>query len=555
MLETLAGFSSKFPKLDFKWKGEKRLRLLYPKCDPQRYAGMVIVLSIASAIAVFGICGFLELEPIWRYAIPILSIPACAVFLLYLPDMEMRQRIATIESSMPFFLRSMGMMLDIGIPFQRAMELSCDNEGALQEEMRHVLREVENGAGFQRALIAFAIEFDSKTIKRTVSQILSAYEVGGSGNEIRKIGDELLALEQHKLKEYSARSSMFGLLFIMTSAVAPTFFLVYAIAGRFVMAQKLEPVQITIGLLVVFPFVSVLLLMLSKATMPRSSFEGNSGFDAKMLLPGLITVAGFVFFPEFEFAALTIAVVVSIFLVWQTFTSGRRIEDLEENLPNALFSVSGMPRNTRAERIFGMIEEGGYGPLSEEAGKSRMQMEMNVKLDSVLEDLWARNRSPMLKRACLMMKQMIDTNSLHRLNMLAEDMTKAFQTMRERSQMFAMQKYTLMFGAVLIPLIMKMTIGLLGSIGALLEGGGMDGGIMAGFGMVSGAAAAGDAAGTGGMGEMIAFALSIVPPYLVIYAMIASAAIADAEGKRSMAAGYFIGLCALSLVIFHFINL
>jgi hypothetical protein len=204
-----------------------------------------------------------------------------------------------------------------------------------------------------------------------------------------------------------------------------------------------------------------------------------------------------------------------------------------------------------------MMEKGGYGPLSEEAGKTRAQIRMNVKLDSVLDDLSARNRSPMLRRATSMMRQMIDTDSLHRLNMLAEDMTKAFQTMRERSQMFAMQKYTLLFGAVLIPLIMKMTISLLGSIGALLEDGGMGGGLMAGLGMGGGVmdSAASAVPWGDGIAAMVIYALSIVPPYLVIYAMIASAAIADAEGKRSSAAMYFLGMCALSLIIFHFIDL
>jgi hypothetical protein len=117
--------------------------------------------------------------------------------------------------------------------------------------------------------------------------------------------------------------------------------------------------------------------------------------------------------------------------------------------------------------------------------------------------------------------------------------------MRERGQMFAMQKYTLMFGAVLIPLIMKMTIGLLGGIGTALGSG--DGANVA-FGV-------GGQSGGSEMAGMVAFSLSIVPPYLVIYSIIASAAISDAEGRRSSCAMYFIGLCAASMLIFHFINL
>jgi hypothetical protein len=175
-----------------------------------------------------------------------------------------------------------------------------------------------------------------------------------------------------------------------------------------------------------------------------------------------------------------------------------------------------------------VIEDGGFGALSEEAGKSRRQLEMNVKTAAVLDDLAARNPSEMLGRACHMMKQMMDTNSLDRVNSLAEDMIRSFQAKRERSQLFALQKYTLVFGAVLIPLILKMTLNLLQSMSGLLE----------------------DAT----ISEAAAAAGSVVPPYLVIYAIVASMAIADAEGKGSAVAIYSVGLSVLGLFAFHFIS-
>jgi hypothetical protein len=174
------------------------------------------------------------------------------------------------------------------------------------------------------------------------------------------------------------------------------------------------------------------------------------------------------------------------------------------------------------------LERGEFGELSKEAAKSRRQLAMNLKTDTVLDDLWQRNRSPMLRRACLMMKQMVHTNSLHRMGMLAEDMIRHFQTMRERSQTFALQKYTLMFGALLVPLIMNTALGLLDGMGGVLD--------------------------DPSVAEAVSFSASVVPPYLVIYAMIASSAIADAEGRRSLAALYFLGMAGLSLVTFYFIS-
>ena len=152
---------------------------------------------------------------------------------------------------------------------------------------------------------------------------------------------------------------------------------------------------------------------------------------------------------------------------------------------------------------------------------------MNLKIDSVLDDLWQRNGSGMLRRVCGMMKQMIHTNSLDSLNVLAEDIVRSFQIKREHSQIFALQKYTLVFGAFLIALILKMTLHLLHDMGGLVE----------------------DSNG------IVSFAESIVPPYLVVYSMVSSAAIADAEGKKSSLAIYFLVLAVLSLSTFYFITL
>ncbi|MFZ5501721.1 MAG: hypothetical protein ACOY58_07420, partial [Candidatus Micrarchaeota archaeon] len=119
------------------------------------------------------------------------------------------------------------------------------------------------------------------------------------------------------------------------------------------------------------------------------------------------------------------------------------------------------------------------------------------------------------------------TSSLGRLSGLAEDMIGAFQEKRERSQLFSMQKYTLVLGAILMPLIMKMALGLLGEMGGLLGEGAV---------------------------EAASVCASLVPPYIVIYSMMSAMAISDAEGKGSSLGIYAVGLCAIGLLSFRFIN-
>jgi Flp pilus assembly protein TadB len=528
MIETLARISQHFPELGLGSSSLDALSTLRSGAEPARYAAMSVFFSLALAVLALAVSAF-AFGPMLAIPIAFLAFALAFLFFLRLPGMELGKRAAEIENEMPFFLRSTGMLIGMGIPFQRALGIAAEDGGTLGQEMRHVDEEVRDGIGLQRALSSFALSFGSLGVKRAVSQLLSAYEVGGGAVELRRIGDDLLALERHRMREYAARNAMFGLLFMMSAAILPTFFLVYAVLGKFAFGAAVSQAQVALGLLVVFPLISVLIALLSKATMPRSAFCNNEGFDARMLAPGAVFMAGFVLVPQLQLPALLLGTAIAAYLAYSCYTGERRLEEIERQLPDALFSVSGLPKSTRVERIFGIIEGGGHGAISEEAAKARRQLAMNLKTDAVLEDFGNRNRSPMVWRACNMMKQMIATNSLDRLSALAEDMIASFQLKRERSQMFSMQKYTLMAGALLIPAILKTALKLLGSMGGLF--------------------------GDGSAGATIAFASSIVPPYLVIYALISSAVIADSEGRKSSAALYFLGLAAASLLAFHFINL
>lgn len=526
MLECMAGFCSYFPNVEIKGRFLKNLERLGSGIEPGRYAGMALFVSFAVAL-IAGLVGFVFLKLI---ALPVAILCFAIVFAFFamLPGMEVKKRTVEVESELPFFLRTVGMLLDMGLPFQRALEVAAEDEGALQEEMARALDDARSGMSLQKALARLAASFDSLAMKRAMSQVLSAYEVGSSGNEMKRIADELLSLQRHSLKEYSAKSAMFGLMFIMSSAILPTFFLIYAILGRLAFGTDVDDLQVAIALLVFFPLISILIAALSKATMPRYALAERGGFDAWLLLPGFIFIGGFVLLPGFQPFVLGAGVAVCAVFFYGNYREERRLEDMEAQLPDALFAVSGLPKATRAERIFEILERGGHGALSAEAAKSRSQLGMNLRTDAVLDDLWKRNPSRMIRRVCLMMRQMMRTNSLDRLGTLGEDIITTFQIKRERSQVMAMQKYTLAFGALLIPLILKMALHILQGMSGLFQ----------------------DAS----VADSLAFATAIVPPYLVIYSLICAEVMADAEGRKSAAALYFLCLAAASLAAFQFIN-
>lgn len=530
IFRTLAGWSRHFPALAMRWGGRAAFPIAAPGADAGRYLSLAFFLSVVAAAASSLTAFATAAAP----AVPaaLVSFAASSAFLLSLPSVEVQRRVAEMEASMPLFLRRAGILIGMGVPFQRAVAAACEDEGALGEEFSHVLAEAERGAGLQKALGTFAASCRSAHLKRAVSQMMTAYEVGSSGTELVRLGDELLSLEQHRLRDYAAKSAVFGLLFIACTAILPVFFLVYSVAGDAAGGGGMRPDAVKVAMLVVFPLSGALVLAVSRCTVPGSAFASGGGMGTIAFAPGAAAAAAFFLFPGLEWAGVAAGMAAGAGVLCSSYRKEKNLEELECQLPDALFSLAGMPKSAGAEQVFAVVERGGHGALSDEAAKSRRQVAMNVKTDAVFHDLWARNRSALLKRACVMLRQMLAAGSLGRVGMLADDMVRILQLRRERAQTLAMQKYTLLAGGVLVPLVLRMALGLLAGIDGLAGAG-----------------------GDGGSGGALAAAASVVPAYLVLYAALVSAAIADAEGKNSPAALYFIGISAGSLAVFHFINL
>lgn len=532
----IIGLSKAFPDIRMKCRAEKALIVL--GAYPGKYMGMSVFFSLAASLPAFMAFGGSGME------IPaaLLAFAGAFALMMALPDIELRARAEEIESSMPLYLRALGMLVSMGLPWRRAIEAACPDEGALREEMLNVARSMDDGSGFHAALSHLA-GYDSLALKRAVSQMACAYDTGTGGGGIVKIGDEMLDMERHRMREHGARGSMFGLLFVVFCAIAPTFYMIYSVAGPLAGGPGgTDEGQMALAMLVVFPSISILLLLLSRASMPRSALGSKGGLDIRMLAPGALLVGGFLLFPSYPLPVMLAGAGTGAFIAIGCYHAERRIEQVDERLPDALLSVGGMPGSSCADRVFRLIEEGGFGALSKEAGKTRRQLEHNVRVDAALHDFTARNPTRLVSRAMMMVGRMIETGSLERLSALAEDMIRSAQAERERSQLFSMQKYTLIFGALLIPLVFKMALGLSDAIGGVSGGGaagaiGAPGAVMAASGVGASAAAA-----------------VLVPPYLAIYAVIASAAISDAEGSRSALAYYSAILLALSLGAFHFIS-
>jgi len=528
ILETIVNNLYLFPEVDIKSKLSKKLLVIYPEADERRYIGACLIISLILSILLF-ILSLLLLEEMSLLIFPV-SFLLFFLFLLALPTFELSRRSKIIEVEMPFMLRTVGMLINMKIPFTKALAIVSEENNEIGKEMRRIVRDVNSGVTIEKAFARFAVSFDSQPVKRAISQLLSAYEIGGAGNEMKRIGDELLAMQQHSLKEHASKSAIFGMLFIMTVAILPTFFLVYVLLGKFGVGGAISEFGIAITLLLVFPAISVFLLLLSKASVPHSPFsQGQSVLDVTVAAPAFLFLFAFLFLEgDLRLFIVVIATAMMLFVVYKSYIKEKRTEEIEQYLPDALFTISALPKSAKMEKIFETIENGGYGALSEEAGKSKRQLLMNVRTDVVLEDLWKRNDSQALKRASTMLKHVFDTNAFSQMHSIAEDLLKNFEIKRERASLMSMQKYTILFGGILIPIILKMALSLIS-------------------GMV-------EFFGDPTAPQLISYTVSIIPAYLVMYSLISAFYVADIEGRKSRVAIYFLLLAVVSILLFTFLE-
>jgi len=519
MLEFLCRLSGFFPSLGV--PGAYASLFHETDAEPGRYASMSLALSAAGASALLPLLWVLRLP---QEAAAIAFLAAVSI-LLSIPALERSRREREIEAAMPHFLRELGMLLGMGIPFERAVRMASDGEGALGRGMDGVSRGIESGMSVQKSLSRFASDYPSLAVKKAIAQMMAAYE-SGEAREMGRMGDELLSQERHRLREYASKSGLFGLLFLVASAVLPTFYLVFAIAGEAGLGGAGgDPALL---MLAAFPAAGALMLLLSSAMLPPSAFGDGRGGGMMMIAAAGLSAATLAFPHAWAFFVGAL-MALFIYMAHRSIGRERRLEAIGERLPDALLCASGMPRSSPPERVFGMMEDGGFGPLSEEAARSRRQIEAGLCAKAAFADFASRCPAPIVKRASRMMAHMADTASFDRMSGLASDMIAFHRAMRERKEALSMQRYTLMLGALIIPAILGMALSLAGS--------------MADF--------TGDGAGS----APAQGAAALIPPYLAIYSVMSAGAIADAEGRESSGPPYAFALCALSLLAFKFISL
>lgn len=482
---------------------------------------LALVLTTTAAILGLDIAGLA--------AVSITAFASTFIILYRIPAFMEKNRLDDIEAGLPLFLKSFGMLLELDVPFVQAMENVCSGN-AVGKEFIAAIQEIKHGGNVQKALANIAKNNQGQTVKKAVVQMIAAYEHGKGGPEMNMIADDFLFMQKYRLRDFASKSSMFGLVFVISATILPTFFLIFSTVGKFALGIDATEAFFMLGFLVFFPLLNILIMLAAGMQMPKGIFFRPSGFPIAVFVFTIALVIAIIMDIETFWKigmVLLICAISAPFLINQ-YVHGKKDENLEEAIPDSLLSVSGLPKNYGVDRLFEKMAELGNG-FSAEAAKTMKQLKAGLGVEKALDDLWKRNNSIMLKRVCelMLLSHMAGANVSQKMHQVAGDIIGFAELDKDRANALSMQKYTLYLGAVLVPIVLSMALGLSSDISGFLD--------------------AKNAA-------VLEIAPRAVAAYIVIYSAISASYISWMDGRGSGALLNFIIMAMLGLACFYIIS-
>lgn len=524
IVDILIGYSGYFPELDLQSRELDSLKNIKPDASKGRYLALSMCMAIALAAVVFVLSG--QQADLLGAGVFLGIVAASLAAFIKLPAFEMSVKAGRMESELPIVLRTIALLLEMNVPFPRALGVVGGADGELNRELGAVANECERGASLQKTLSALSGRTKSLLIKRAVNQLLTVYQTGTGAAELKRLADELLSIQRFRLREYASKAALLGLLFIAFSTILPTFFIVTTVIGKGIIESDISKDQVILVFLAVFPALSALIVLIARAMLPEMVLGNRPGFNSVPAIAVLVLLASTLMLPE-SVSPFVIAATFLIlaFALVQDYRAEKRIYEIEEHMPDALMSASALPRGAKIDRLYGVWADARYGPLSDESRICARQLSANIKPENVVSDMASRNKSRMLKRVGEFIITAINTNTMDRLNQVAEDILRFREVDRERQNALAMQRHTLVFASFLMPLITKSSIALVSSMQKF--------------------------------GTVVDFSVfyGIMPAYILIYALLTAYFIAELEARRHSATMYFMISAAIALVTFYFISI
>ncbi len=190
-----------------------------------------------------------------------------------LPRIKEENRKKEILQKLPYALRQMSTQLQAGIGLYDSMKtISTGNYGALSDEFRITLNEIQYGTNYVEAFEKLSKRNKLQTIEKLVSQIIRTLNNGGNlAKTLNTLADENSYNMKIKYKEYSEKLNAIMLLYMFIAVLLPVILFIMIIAATTVMGSIVKPELLLILYLFFFPLIIVFMIILIKRMEPTLS--------------------------------------------------------------------------------------------------------------------------------------------------------------------------------------------------------------------------------------------------------------------------------------------
>jgi len=207
--------------------------------------------------------------------ISMLVFAAALVFAFYLPRSIAKNRAKEIELEMAVALKTAIVELQLNSPFEHViLKIAHGNFGELSIEFKKISREIDSGSNLPEALMRSAQRVDSRIFERAAMNLVFIYETSSKSNveteSLEKITDEIIELQKNSLRDFQAKLSISGLIFVAASCIVPSLYSAYIIIGSQFLELKPTSLEIFLTFAVFFPAINILILLFIKSQTPKT---------------------------------------------------------------------------------------------------------------------------------------------------------------------------------------------------------------------------------------------------------------------------------------------
>jgi len=378
--------------------------------------------------------------------------------MLIYPIIDYKNRISYIEAYLPRFLLDLGQSLTIGLSLEQSIKNSIKSSPYFSKIFKVFAKRLEEKETYQSVFLSFASVYNSPLIVRSMAQLISSLN-SGSPKEIIQLSNELLKEEVIKMKEYLNKIQILIQFFISISIILPILTIFFLILGSSIETGQLniDKDEIFKILFLILPIVMAIFILTVRLITPVFSFYNPKLNLAFFLSAWTLSLSTFIVTVDTIKYLLFLFTLALIFVLYKPFLVERYINRLEQDIPKVGLIISTAPDFNIRNIFLSIANTKGLNEANKLFKIAFRKLESGISISEVFKFLKSTKSSVFYNFITnLEFIYNIGESSKERISQWVDSYNQIYFAKEEGLSNIGIYKYTLIIGALLLPIIFNM---------------------------------------------------------------------------------------------------